>query len=118
MRPQTVGNYMYDLSCPYCSITAPKDESSVVESDEYRNKAYLFMWDFCGDTYLYNAQHIFLNSNAVFLIVFNMAKCLENRDNMEKSLENRDNMEKSLENRKKNIGIVLFDKLIDFLKTD
>ncbi|XP_060065829.1 uncharacterized protein LOC132546145 isoform X1 [Ylistrum balloti] len=40
------------------------------------DQAYLSLWDFGGEEPYYNTHHIFLSSDAVFLVVYNLEECI------------------------------------------
>ncbi|OWF37223.1 uncharacterized protein LOC110440416 [Mizuhopecten yessoensis] len=41
------------------------------------DQAYLSLWDFGGEEPYYNTHHIFLSSDAIFLVVYNLMECIE-----------------------------------------
>ncbi|XP_033742427.1 uncharacterized protein LOC117328921 [Pecten maximus] len=51
----------------------------VADSEDGPNadQAYLSLWDFGGEEPYYNTHHIFLSSDAIFLVVYNLKECIE-----------------------------------------
>lgn len=45
--------------------------------DPNTNQAYLSLWDFGGEESYYSTHHIFLSSDAIFLVIYNLEECIE-----------------------------------------
>lgn len=57
-----------------------EDEKDEGEEEEEQEKVYLSVWDFGGQKVFYDSHHIFLSTDAVYLVCFNVHDCLQDRD--------------------------------------
>jgi len=54
------------------------------ESQSDTKTAYASFWDFSGQEDYYNSHHIFLTSDAVYLVIFNLSTCLSSESEIGK----------------------------------
>ncbi|XP_033729827.1 uncharacterized protein LOC117319026 [Pecten maximus] len=49
-------------------------------NDQYKSKAFVTMYDFGGEDIFYNTHHSLMTSDSIFLLVFNAAMCLNEKE--------------------------------------
>lgn len=54
------------------------------DDNRMQEKAYLSMWDFAGEELFYATHHVFLSNDAVYLVVFDLKQCMEDRKELGK----------------------------------